>query len=211
MGQTRQRINIKLRPMHVADIPQVVALDHLCFTTPWPASSYRFELTQSRSSHMFVLVRPDEANPSPTAEPNSLLGFLDRMRFGVAPTDEHVVGFSGLWVLSDEVHISTIGVHPDWRGQQLGELLVFAMLRQAVRLGAHTTTLEVRVSNQAAQNLYHKYDFEITGRRKGYYRDNREDAWYMSVDCGGHDYITRLQTFGDKLFEQLDITDEWTA
>jgi len=47
---------------------------------------------------------------------------------------------------------------------------------------ARIVTLEVRVSNITAQNLYLKYGFQKTGLRKGYYLDNREDAIIMSTD-----------------------------
>lgn len=40
-------------------------------------------------------------------------------------------------------------------------------------------TLEVRASNEIAQNLYRKYGFKAYGRRKGYYQDNGEDAIIM--------------------------------
>ena len=47
--------------------------------------------------------------------------------------------------------------------------------------GADVLTLEVRVSNQLAQNLYKKYGFTIKGLRKAYYTDNREDAYIMTT------------------------------
>ena len=40
-------------------------------------------------------------------------------------------------------------------------------------------TLEVRVSNIPAINLYEKYSFKSLGTRKGYYQNNNEDALIM--------------------------------
>ena len=40
-------------------------------------------------------------------------------------------------------------------------------------------TLEVRVSNQRAINLYKKFGFVEEGIRKEYYEDNKEDALIM--------------------------------
>lgn len=40
-------------------------------------------------------------------------------------------------------------------------------------------TLEVRVSNEPAKNLYRKLGFEPSGVRPGYYSDNGEDALIM--------------------------------
>lgn len=202
----KTRVTVRLRPMRLGDVPQVVELDRLCFPTPWPANSYRYELSDNSRSQMFTLSVPGSEI---TTHDNGLSNWLQRLRFG-SVEGERLIGYSGFWHVADEAHISTIGVHPDWRGQSLGELLVFAMLRQSIRLGAQLTTLEVRISNTLAQNLYHKYGFEIVGRRKGYYRDNREDAWLMSVVSSESDYADRLRELGDALFQRVEFIDEWT-
>ena len=86
---------------------------------------------------------------------------------------------------------------------------MFAMLRESLRMGASRTTLEVRVSNSVALKLYHKYGFEIVGRRKGYYRDNREDAWMMAVNSGDPGYGNWLREAGSASFKHLDVIDQW--
>jgi ribosomal-protein-alanine N-acetyltransferase len=72
------------------------------------------------------------------------------------------------------------------------------MLEQALDLGAVTATLEVRVSNTRAQGLYRKYDFEIVGRRKRYYRDNSEDALLMTAQMGSTYREAMRQLFAQK-------------
>ena len=109
-----------------------------------------------------------------------------------------VLGYSGLWLMVDEAHIATIASHPEWRGRGVGELLLLNMLRVAQQIQAINTTLEVRVSNQAAQNLYRKYNFEEVGRRKAYYQDNREDALIMTVT------VFQTQAYA----ERLDVLEE---
>lgn len=199
------RTTVTLRPMRLSDISQVTVLDRLCFPTPWPASSYRFELTQSTNSSMFVLSLP-ESDSGPNSR--SLRAWLNQLHL-FPSNGSRLLGYSGFWFLVDEAHISTIGVHPDWRGHHLGELLMFAMLRESIRMGASRTTLEVRVSNSVALNLYNKYGFEIVGRRKGYYRDNREDAWMMAVNSGSPGYGNWLREVGIASFKHLDVIDEW--
>ena len=49
----------------------------------------------------------------------------------------------------------------------------------ASNLGASYATLEVRVSNLRAQNLYKSLGFVSVGKRKRYYEDNNEDAFLM--------------------------------
>ena len=71
-------------------------------------------------------------------------------------------------------------------------------------MGAFEATLEVRVSNHAAQNLYRKYGFAVVGRRRRYYQDNNEDAWIMTVnDFDSDAYQARLKQLGQALRQQL--------
>jgi ribosomal-protein-alanine N-acetyltransferase len=84
-----------------------------------------------------------------------------------------------MWLAFDEAHITTIGVDPDKRGRGLGELLLLCMFDEAVARAANWLTLEVRVTNAAAQALYRKYGFTAHGTRKHYYSDNNEDALIM--------------------------------
>ncbi len=158
-----------VEPMTLADIDQVMEIEQVAFPTPWSARAYRFEVADNEHSTMIV-VRP--ANWSP--------GWLSRVAasFKLAQP-EPLLGYAGFWLLADDAHICTIAVHPQWRRQGLGELLLLSLLDRAIDLGAHRSTLEVRVSNQAAQGLYAKYGFEIASRRRGYYADTNEDAYIM--------------------------------
>jgi ribosomal-protein-alanine N-acetyltransferase len=91
------------------------------------------------------------------------------------------LGYGGFWLMYDEAHISTLAVRAELRRQGLGELLLIGLLDEARRAGALCATLEVRVSNAAAQALYTKYGFEQAGRRKAYYTDNQEDALILTT------------------------------
>ena len=145
-----------IRRMTLEDLPEVLQIDRLSFPLPWSERSYRFELTENPASHMLVAVSHDEGTP-------------------------RVVGYAGFWMLVDEAHISTLAIHPDYRRLGLGAELLRRVLGDAARSGADMATLEVRVSNQAAVNLYHKFGFQIVGRRVRYYRDNGEDALLMTT------------------------------
>lgn len=90
-----------------------------------------------------------------------------------------ILGYAGLWLVLDEAHVTTVAVRPDLRGQGLGELLLVRLIEIAQEMGAHRMTLEVRVSNEVAQNLYRKYTFKVEGVRRRYYSDDNEDALIM--------------------------------
>ena len=104
-----------------------------------------------------------------------------------------IIGYAGMWLIDGEAHISTIAVHPDFRSRGLGEVLLAGILSRGMFLDAEYSVLEVRVSNHSAINLYKKYEYEIVGRRKRYYRDNNEDALIMTVNNLDQAYLNWLE------------------
>jgi ribosomal-protein-alanine N-acetyltransferase len=148
--------------MQLDDIDQVLLIDRLSFSLPWPASAFRHELVHNPSSLLWV-AELDLTNGSPC-----------------------VAGAVVVWMILDEAHIATLAVHPDYRRRGISQQLLVTVLHQAVERGAVLATLEVRANNLAAQNLYKKFDFEIVGRRPQYYQDNFEDALIMTVDFNQH-------------------------
>lgn len=100
----------------------------------------------------------------------------------VVVSTQKIVGYVGFWLIVHEAHITAIATSRDYRQRGIGELLLMSSIDLATELGAQFVTLEVRMSNLAAQALYEKYGFIKTGLRKGYYTDNREDAYIMTTD-----------------------------
>ena len=115
-------------------------------------------------------------------------------RYYLAALDGHeVVGFCGLMVTADEGHITNIAVHPDRRRRSIAARLMLVTMRRAVELGLHGVTLEVRMSNTAAQELYRRFGFVPGGIRRNYYADVGEDGlimWAHELDT--EDYQERL-------------------
>ncbi len=164
-----------LRPMQLDDLPRVMCIEDQVFPTPWPQHAYEHELTQSLVSHCVVL----------------------------EGARRRLLGYGCIWVVVDEVHLSTLAVAPGWRGRGCGELLLHALIDQGLRLGGRMATLEVRVSNLAARELYVKYGFVEVGRRPRYYSDNDEDALIMTVEPLDDAYADRLIRLRLTLFGRL--------
>ncbi len=178
----------RVEPMTLADLDQVIEIERASFSAPWSRQAYRFEITQNAHSTMRV-VRPPEALARNLARPS--LGATE------VPS---VVAYGGFWMLVDKAHVATIAVHPNWRGLGLGELLLLALLEQGLALGAARATLEVRVSNLVAQNLYLKCGFEIVARNKRYYADNDEDAYIMATpSLADREFQARIRRLGAAL------------
>jgi [ribosomal protein S18]-alanine N-acetyltransferase len=181
--------------MRLEHIPAVSAIEKLSFPQPWPQNAYRREITGNRMAHYIVARRlspSDAPPPEPAVQPQSpdLIGRLSRL---LRPPEQRsaqleeelksIVGYAGIWVMTDEAHITTIASHPEVRGQGVGELLLVALIHRAIEIGARWMTLEVRASNSVAQNLYRKYTFKEMGVRRRYYSDNGEDALVMWTDA----------------------------
>ena len=85
----------------------------------------------------------------------------------------------------DVWHIMNICVRPDRRRDRIAADLLEAYFEITEREPHRGHTLEVRVSNEPAIELYRSFGFIATGVRKGYYSDNREDALIMWKDWEG--------------------------
>ena len=153
-------MNPTIRKMTVADIPAVVNLDQQSFSLPWPERSFRFELTDNPASRCWV-----------------------------ADMNGQIIGMIVVWLIVEEAHVATVATHPDYRRQGIGTRLLSHALLSLLQEGARSSFLEVRESNLAAQEMYRKFGYSASGRRRRYYRDNDEDAILMSLASLNPDHL----------------------
>jgi ribosomal-protein-alanine N-acetyltransferase len=203
-----------IEPMREDDVPRVQTIERQSFSAPWSAATYLREL-RSPSHARYVVARACRTRPPPTQPaPAQRPSWLSQLFPSLFSAPEHynpcqVVGYGGIWLSEDEAHITTIASAPEVRGQGVGELLLNGLIDLALELGARFMTLEVRVSNNIAQNLYRKYGFEARGTRPRYYTDNNEDALIMSTDdITTPQYQARLHTLRTRLAERLQQAEE---
>ncbi|MCK8485761.1 ribosomal protein S18-alanine N-acetyltransferase [Paenibacillus sp. MBLB2552] len=142
--------------MKLADLPDVMVIEHESFSLPWSEEAFHNELTHNHFARYQI------------------------MEMGGKP-----IGYAGMWTILDEAHITNIAVRSAYRGRHLGEQLLSRMMDWAAELGMVRMTLEVRVSNTVARALYEKMGFAPAGVRKGYYSDNHEDAIIMWCELPG--------------------------
>jgi ribosomal-protein-alanine N-acetyltransferase len=200
-----------IEPMVEDDIEHVQQIERRSFSTPWSANTYRHELrSASNSRYIVARVSPTPPPPRDARMPprRGLLASLLPGLFGpaqlAARSPHQIVGYGGLWLNVDEGHVTTIAVAPEYRGRGIGELLLNGLIDQALALNTDMLTLEVRISNIVAQQLYLKYGFRPSGTRPRYYTDNGEDAlimWTESVRTPT--YQERLRKLREQLFARL--------
>ncbi|ATP42034.1 ribosomal-protein-alanine N-acetyltransferase [Solibacillus sp. R5-41] len=145
---------VSYRKMTIADVEAVYAIEQATFPTPWTLDSFYYEMTENQFSH--YLVAEDEQNT--------------------------IVGFCGMWLVIDAAQITNVAVVDAVRGQGMGEGLMREAMQIAKAANMEVMSLEVRVTNAVAQNLYRKLGFQDGGIRKNYYTDNQEDALVMWVN-----------------------------
>lgn len=202
--------------MTLADIPRVIEIEKLAYPSPWPPSAYRKEIQDNRYAH-YIVVRdtqlaapgatvPEHPEPPRRSFPLSLLP--GRVPHPSNPDQSSMIGFAGLWLMIDESHITTIAVHPDFRGRGVGELMLSSLIAISRDIGARMVTLEVRVSNSVAQNLYRKYGFREAGIRRRYYSDNHEDALIMwTEEINSPHYRARFEQLTTALRARLEAQE----
>jgi len=139
--------------MELKDLPQVLDIEKLSYTNPWSKASFMYEITE-----------------------NPLATYL------VAREGDKILGYGGIWIVLDEAHITTLAVHPAYRRNGVGKILLNALLEVAKNRKVRNIILEVRASNFPAQNLYQKFGFKPIGIRKKYYSRPEEDAIVMSLE-----------------------------
>jgi [ribosomal protein S18]-alanine N-acetyltransferase len=212
-----------IEPMHVEDIPDVSQIERECFSMPWPASAYRRELRDNQLARYIVArqypdagIQGGSTSPGvgPREERKERRIFPFRLfnagapRAVEDPVQVPIVGYGGLWLMVDEAHVTTLAVSSSYRGRGIGELLLVGLIDVATEMGATWMTLEVRVSNHIAQNLYRKYWFKEAGIRRKYYSDNNEDGLIMwSEPLASAAYQQHLQELKAALGKRLGVEE----
>lgn len=109
--------------------------------------------------------------------------FRDCLRVGyhawVMTLDGDVIGYGIVMLSPGEAHILNICIDPDYQRKGLGRNLLNHLIKQSNQTDVDMILLEVRRSNENAQQLYQSEGFHELGVRRGYYpaaNNNREDA-----------------------------------
>lgn len=108
-----------------------------------------------------------------------LLSDPNTLSYRVTTPSGEMVAFVFLMMASDgSAHVTTIGVAPEHRRRGLGGKMLEHAERALRMRGVSTLMLEVRVSNEGAQNLYRRHGYLTVQRLESYY-NNGEDGFLM--------------------------------
>ena len=147
-------MTVELRPLGLDDLDAIEQIERVSYPTPWSRSMFAGELAKPSSISLGAF----------EPERGELLGYLIISRY------------------VDAWHVMNLAVAPKHRRKHIAAGLLEQLFVLTAGEGRRGYTLEVRVSNDDAINLYEKLGFERQGIRRGYYTDNREDALIMWKD-----------------------------
>lgn len=156
---------LTIEPMRRRHVRAALVIEEQCHPKPWTAGVFASEIDLARHGERY---------------------------YAVARLGANVVGYAGLMFAPDEAHITNIAIDPQQRSRGFGRSLMIHVIDVAIASGCTALTLEVRVSNVAAQSLYRQFGFAPAGIRQRYY-ENSEDALVMwAHDIDGDDFAERL-------------------
>lgn len=162
---------IEIARMRRRHLRRVLSIESRVYPRPWSTSLFLSELSQ-RTTRSYV----------------------------VAKHQGEVIGYSGMMFTGREAHVTNIAVDPDFHERKVGTRLLLHLVTEAVARGAEVLSLEVRVSNEAAQSMYEKFGFSAVSVRKGYYIETDEDALVMAVDdARSNEYRVLLRRIREEL------------
>ena len=144
-----QNNEILIRPMRKEDVPAISKLEEAAFSMPWSAQDFLDMVDRDGSLYVTALA------------------------------GEKVIGCCGVTNACGDGDINNVVVAEEWRGRGIGKRMLFVLMELGREIGIENYTLEVRVSNTPAINLYESLGFESAGIRPNFYEKPREDAMIM--------------------------------
>lgn len=136
--------------MEIDDLEKILEIERKSFFFPWTCNIFFRELTLNRSARYFVLEK-----------------------------DKKIIGYLGLWLMRNDIHITNIAIAKEFRRKGYGGKFLKFVEEKAVVQRIKKISLEVRKSNHIAQNMYRKFGYKVIKIWRNYYREEKEDALVM--------------------------------
>ena len=149
-------ITMDIVPMSEEHIKEIATLEKVSFSVPWSENGLRAELSNENAHFLTAL------------------------------SDSKVLGYIGIHEICGEAYITNVAVFPEYRRLGIGETLIDSATIGVKLRNCEFISLEVRISNTPAIELYKKEGYNIVGQRKNFYSNPTEDAYIMTrvlKDC----------------------------
>ena len=144
-------MTIQILELTNEDIDAILPLENELYHKPWLKKDYEYELNENPFAYYLKMIDKDS---------NEIMGYI------------------GFWVKFEQAEITKVSIAKKYQGYKLSKLLMADAERRIKLAECENITLEVRVSNKVAINLYKSCGFNVVATRKRYY-ENGEDAYLM--------------------------------
>lgn len=145
---------LEILPLRPEDLDYILEIERLSFPSPWTKTLFLGELEN----------------------PGALLR--------IVKIEDRIIGYLALVIVLDEVHLTSIAIHPEFRRQGIGRILLTRTLEHAFRAGGRYIFLEVREKNIPALSFYRDLGLVPAGVRRRYYQDTGENALLLHGEIG---------------------------
>lgn len=144
-------MTIQILEMLNEDLDEILLIENELYAKPYVKKDYLYELND---------------NP-----------YAIYLKMVLKETNE-IIGFIGFWITFEQAQITKVSIKKKYQGLKLSKLLMQDAENRIKLAGCINCTLEVRVSNEKAINLYQSFNYKTVTIRKRYY-ENGEDAYLM--------------------------------
>lgn len=142
---------VQIKQLTKEMLPDLLIIENESFTKPWKETDFIYELDSNPFAYYLVMQ--------------------------IKETKE-IIGYIGFYIKFEYAEISKIAILRKYRGLKLSKLLMADMEKRVMMANCESISLEVRISNEKAINLYKSFNYKIITTRKHYY-ENGEDAYLM--------------------------------
>lgn len=155
------RAEFQIVPATPDMLPDILALEEACFSSPWTRKMLEAELTNNQFAHFLVATHQKES--ATQAEPT-------------------IIGYHCFWIVFEELRLMNLAVRESMRRKGVGGALVAEALHLGFEQSVTRAVLEVRASNDPARSLYTRLNFVEISTRPRYYTNPIEDAVLMEMN-----------------------------
>lgn len=127
--------NLIIRPAHLSNLQNLLALDQLVFPYTWRKSHGTFKQALAQA-----------------------------VSFNIGSIDGQVVAYEWCDQLGDHGHLTRLATHPNFQKQGIGAQMLHQALSDLHKNGADKITLNTQINNLASQRLYHRFGFKSTAQ-----------------------------------------------
>lgn len=169
--------DLTLKPMSEDLLKAAAGLDQICLGGLWNLVGYQQEFERDISTLLALTCSSESCSSDRPILIDSLQTDSPQIDTPeINQSGQLLIGMGCSWRILEEMHITLMAVHPDYRRSGLGQILLIGLLWLGCQHHLERATLEVRESNSVALALYEKFGFQVAGRRRRYYPDTGEDG-----------------------------------